>query len=229
MGVTGNKYYALRLAEACGIPIGRLWLYLPTKRWAHRRRPDNGARVIVKPALECASIGIDDNAIRTVDENLEDWLETRLSVFRQPLLLQSFVPGYEIEAPVYCASEPLAPAAFGVSLRQERLLGDEILTYDRVFVDDYDYYPAGDLDLALEQRVLDSALTIYDELGLSGFARIDFRVTTQGEHVVTDVNAIPHLTPRSTCVLAFARLGFTYTDVLKLVIAAGLLQERKRL
>lgn len=224
MAVAGNKYYALRMAERCGENTGGITLYRPGMGWCNGSRPPSGGRVIIKPALECASIGIDENAVVPVDENLESVLDERGEMMGQSLLVQPFVPGYEIEVPVYGVPRPLAPAAFGLAVDGERDLGDRFLTYDAVYHDRYAYYRLAGMDAALDGELRESACRVFNELGLHGFARIDYRVRENGTWVLTDINAVPHLTPDASPSLAFATLGLSYQEVLKLVTAAGMLR-----
>jgi D-alanine-D-alanine ligase len=227
MAVAGNKYYALRLAEGCGENTGGIYLYTHRQGWCNGRRPPAGEKIIIKPALECASIGIDEASVRYVDNTLEDELASRAEFLRQPLLVQPFVPGYEIEVPVYGAPEPIAPAAYGIMTNGVKDLGDHFLTYDRVYRGEYAFYPIFAEDPRLESQLRASACRVFSELGLRGFARMDYRVRNDGSWAITDINAIPHLTPDASNSLAFATLDLTYPEVLKLVTAAGLIDWRK--
>lgn len=222
MAVAGNKYYALRLAERCGESTGGIFLYSPRQGWCNGHRPPSGVKVIIKPALECASIGIDDASVCWVDATLEEVVAGRAERLRQPMLVQPFISGYEIEVPVYGVPEPLAPAAFGISAKGSADLGDHYLTYEQVFGGEYSYYPLAELDPVLDLDLRRSACRVFRELGLYGYARIDYRVRHDGTWGITDINAIPHLTPDASNSLSFATLGLSYPEVLKLVTAAGL-------
>lgn len=222
MAVAGNKYYALRLAEQCGESTGGIFLYSPGQGWCNGRRPPSGERVIIKPALECASIGIDEESVGWVDASLEQAIAARAELLRQPMLVQPFISGYEIEVPVYGLAEPVAPAAFGISLNGSADLGDRFLTYDQVFGGEYAFYPLAGQDPELDLELRRSACRVFRELGLYGYARIDYRVRRDGTWAVTDINAVPHLTPDASNSLSFATLGLSYPEILKLVTAAGL-------
>lgn len=224
MAVAGNKYYALRMAERCGESTGGITLYRPGAGWCNGSRPALGGRVIIKPALECASIGIDQNAVVPADERLETVLEERARMMGQPLLVQPFVPGFEVEVSVYGVPHPIAPAAMGVAVDGERNLGDRFLTYDAIYHDSYSFYRLAEMDAALDRELRASACRVFNELGFHGFGRVDFRVRENGTWVVTDINAVPHLTSDASTALAFGTMGLRYPDILKLVTAAGMLR-----
>jgi D-alanine-D-alanine ligase len=222
MAVAGNKYYGLRLAERIGESTAGIWLYRPDLGWCNDSHPPAGTRVIVKPVMECASIGIGLDSVQQVDGEFENFLRERARLLTQPLLVQSFVSGYEVEVPVYGAPIPTAPAAMGVCKDGHRRLGDDFLSYDDVLNERYTYYPAKEIFPELANALCASACRVFAELGLYGFARIDYRVRDDGSWAITDINAIPHLTPGSANHLSFATLGLTYPEFLKLLIAAGL-------
>lgn len=229
MGVAGNKYYALRLAGLLGESTAELWLYNQESGWCNDREPPLGSRVLIKPALECASIGVDQSSIRMVTPDFRSTVLDELStVFQQPILIQEFIPGYEVEVPVFGAPVPVAPAAIGVSLDGEALLGDEILTYDRVYHDKYGFYPFANINPGLSATLSQSACKLFTELNLYGFARIDYRVRTDGTWGITDINAIPHMTPDSSTNLAFATLNLSYPEILSLIVGAGLRKALRR-
>jgi D-alanine-D-alanine ligase len=223
MGVSGNKYYALRLAEHCGENTGGISLFSSGGGWGNTTPPPPGTKVIIKPALECASIGVDVDSVCEVDDNLEETLAERAALLRQPLLVQPFVAGYEIEVPIYGVPEPVAPAAYGIAVNGEKNLGDRFLTYDRIYHGEYSFYRLKDENPELDLELRASASRIFRELALHGFGRVDYRVRADGTWAVTDINAVPHLTPDASTSLAFGAYGFAYPDVLKLVTAAGLL------
>jgi hypothetical protein len=96
----------------------------------------------------------------------------RISKYRQPLTVQQFVSGFELEVPVFGSEDPQTIGAIGIEIQGRRALADQILTYNSVFDDSYGFYDFGGenpaaADLAMkirERRSLLWVLTVSAEL-----------------------------------------------------------------
>ena len=82
--------------------------------------------------------------------------------------------------------------------------------------------PATELAPELERRLLRLSRRIYRALGLSGFARIDFRVTEDGEIRVLEANPNPDLCRDEDFAESARRLGLTYPQLLQRILGLGL-------
>jgi D-alanine-D-alanine ligase len=82
-------------------------------------------------------------------------------------------------------------------------------------------YERAQLPLPLDRRVRTLCKDAFRALDLSGYARIDLRLNSQGEPVFLEANANPDLSPRYFGIMA-AWMGLTYQDVLVKILDAGL-------
>jgi D-alanine-D-alanine ligase len=82
--------------------------------------------------------------------------------------------------------------------------------------------PARNLPVELERRLLRLSRRIYRALGLSGFARVDFRVTPAGEIRVLEANPNPDLSRDEDFAKSARRTGVGYPPLLQRILGLGL-------
>ena len=73
----------------------------------------------------------------------------------------------------------------------------------------------------LEQRVTQTAKTVYRALGCSGFARVDLFLTPEGGIVFNEVNTIPGFTEHSRFPGMFRAAGMSFAEVVAAIVDAA--------
>jgi D-alanine-D-alanine ligase len=71
------------------------------------------------------------------------------------------------------------------------------------------------LESTLAERLRRTAVEVFETLGCSGLARVDFFVPAGGEPVVNEINTFPGFTPTSQFPRMWAAAGLSYTDVVQ--------------
>ena len=71
------------------------------------------------------------------------------------------------------------------------------------------------IDAETEQRIQETAKTIYRALGCSGFARVDMFLTPAGEIVFNEVNTIPGFTAHSRYPNMMKGIGLLFPQMLE--------------
>lgn len=222
LAIAANKFHAFSLLRSQGLPTPGCWLFQENGRWLNDRRPSRGLKVIVKPCYESASIGVDENAVMIYSKKLDTGILERCQKFRQPMIVQAFVTGYEVEIPVAQFSSTLVLPAIGIKIAENCYAGDEILNFERVYRDDYEFYEFSQLHGSVSAQLQYLAGKVAQTLMLRGLCRIDFRVLQNGLGYVTDINALPHLTHHSSCTRAIEALGFEHADLLALMVGCAM-------
>lgn len=74
------------------------------------------------------------------------------------------------------------------------------------------------IDIETENRIKDTAMTIYQTLGCSGFARVDMFLTPSGKIVFNEVNTIPGFTSHSRYPNMMKGIGLSFPDLLDKLI-----------
>jgi D-alanine-D-alanine ligase len=190
--------------------------------------------LIVKPLNEDASIGIDKGS---VVHNVKELLE-RISYMHQefngPTLVEEFIDGREIYVGVLGNERPEAfpilewdfskvkdgPKIAGSEAKWDR--SSEWYKSPEVFPDD--------IPDDVVKAVQSAALTAYQALELSGYARVDLRLRQREDktwdYPIIEVNPNPWLEKRGEFAAAARKHGLTYPELLEKIIELAL--ERRR-
>lgn len=214
-----HKYHFTSLLGSLGFPVAQSWYFLQSNEWLLQKKPSDGIKIIAKPTYESASIGVDENSIFTYSDKVDNNLMGFTKKFDQPLTIQEFIPGFELEVPIIIDKrKPYAVKPVGISLKGTRFLDSQFLTYDIVYDDQYDFYDFDIFGDNFNESILDCAKDVALAIGIDGFGRIDFRVTEKGEYYIMDVSTYPHMTHHSSFWHLFKQLGYNYKDLFALMI-----------
>ncbi len=218
-----NKYHVNRLLAQVGVPVPNSWLY--TDGWLMDRPPANHTKLLLKPIYESASIGIDSQSIQVYGRETDELIQQRSMRLQQPILAQEFIPGYEIEVPFLRSGGGIfIMPPVGISLNGARMLGQEILDYERVYFDQYEFYDFREEPLC-SQQINESVTNAVSLLGIQGLGRIDFRVASDGNFYVTDVSTNPHFIEHSSVHFAMCNLGLDPSKIAQSILSAALVGE----
>lgn len=209
-----HKYHIYSILKQHGIQKMNAWMYDHKTGWLLSDKPIADTKVIVKPLYESASIGIDEKSILTIGLNSEKILGEISMRFEQPVILQEFIEGYEVEIPLVNDSVNVyALGAVGISINEKLLLDREILTYDLVYHEKYSFYHFTMFPDEILNRIKKAAEDCMKILNIEGLGRVDFRVKRDGSFYITDVATSPHIVRHSACGFLLKELGFDYSEI----------------
>ncbi len=176
--------------------------------------------VIVKPAREDGSIGIEFSAVvSSIRELMEriDWLHQH---FDSPVLIEEFVEGREMYVAVLGNDKPEALPVVELDLSKlpagiPRIAAAEVKwgKGTAAYRDTKSVVPT---DLATETVALlqHTALSAYQALELRDYGRVDMRLQPDGRVCVIEVNPNPWLSSRAELAMAARKAGRTYTQLI---------------
>jgi len=75
------------------------------------------------------------------------------------------------------------------------------------------YFCPGTDDVALEKRYADLAVAAFNELGCSGWGRVDFMTGDDGAPMVLEVNTVPGMTSHSLVPMAAKQAGIDFAEL----------------
>jgi D-alanine-D-alanine ligase len=174
--------------------------------------------VIVKPILQDASIGIDQESIFEDIGELEKRIKEFFSRFGT-LLVEEYVAGREFNVSIFGYPSPrvLPLAEIDFSEFPQELYA--IVGYRAKWdASSFEYlhtprtFPQ-DLSPVLRQRIEATAVTCFQPLMLRDYARVDMRVDDHGQIYVLEVNANPCLSPDAGFAAAVREAGMTYSEM----------------
>jgi D-alanine-D-alanine ligase len=181
--------------------------------------------VIVKPAREDGSIGIEFSAVvRSIRELMErmDWLHAH---FDSPVLIEEYIDGREIYVSVLGNDKPAALPVVELDLSKlpdgmPRIAAAEVKwgKGTRAYRDTKSGVPT---DLPDETVLLlqQTAVAAYQALELRDYGRVDMRLQDDGTVHVIEVNPNPWLSSRAELALAARKSGRTYTQLIDEIVS----------
>ena len=155
--------------------------------------------VVVKPVRQGSSIGV--SRVRTESE----WAAAVRNAFRygDTVLVEAYIEGRELTVGIV-GDEPLPPV--------EIVAPDNWYDYAAKYTKGACQYLApAPIDAVAARRCQESALRTFEALGCRGFARVDFRLSDDGEPYVLELNSIPGFTEMSLLPKAAAEAGMTFS------------------
>lgn len=172
--------------------------------------------LIVKPAREDASVGVDFDSVVHDRASLARIAEEVLRTFEQPALVEQFIPGREIYVPLLGNAPrralPLTEIHFGKTFENR----PNIVSYKAKWEADSPECrdsPSGLCvlgDEALEARLVRTAMDAFTALDCLDYGRVDLRVSPEGVPYVIDINPNCDLHPSAGFAKAAAAAGMDY-------------------
>lgn len=184
--------------------------------------------VIVKPAREDGSIGIEfNNVVCSIRELMEriDWLHAN---FDSPVLIEEYVDGREMYVGVIGNDNPTALPVVELDLSKlpegrPRIAGAEV-KWGRGTRAYRDTKSAVAEDLQEETAALlqQTAVAVYQALELRDYARIDMRLRPDGRVAVIEANPNPWLASKAEFAMAARKAGRNYTQLIEEIVDLAL-------
>jgi len=180
--------------------------------------------VVAKPLREGSSIGIRSGSsllreLSDVGPHVRELLEG----YRQPVLLEEFCPGAELTVGIVGSSDGAhSIGVMEISPRGGRV-DDFIYSVDvkRNYEQLVEYRVPPACEPQLAARAGDVALAAYAALGCRDVARIDLRISRDGEPMFLEANPLPGLNPRTSDIVILAgHVGLGYDELIGRIVAS---------
>ncbi|MCH2179037.1 MAG: ATP-grasp domain-containing protein [Mariniblastus sp.] len=184
--------------------------------------------LLVKSVSEDASLGITQSSIVYDDEKLFDRIDYVHAETQTDALIETYIEGRELYVgvmgnrrlttlPVWEMVFKNAPAGMP-QIATSRVKWD--LEYQKKL--GIDTVAAEGLDPSTEQRILKTCKRVYRALSLSGYARMDLRLSDDGKVYVLEANPNPNLSFGEDFSESADKVGVSYQVLLQKIITLGL-------
>ncbi|MFZ0390096.1 MAG: ATP-grasp domain-containing protein [Calditrichia bacterium] len=193
---------------------------LPTSPFALLRSaddplPDFEFPVVVKPKAESTSLGI--HLVKSREE-LRKAVEEVINRFSQPVLIEKFLPGREVNVSFIGNDPRLAMQPMEVKLAES---SEEMYTQADKTHEHQIKVDAADLPEAQVKKIRHISKKALDALECLDWARIDFRADEEGNFQILEINSMPHLSPDSSMYRACTLQGWDLEELLRQIIKAA--------
>ena len=185
--------------------------------------------LIVKPASEDGSIGIDAGAVVNSVKELMERIHYVHEEFNSPALVEEYIEGREIYAAIWGSYEHAEVLPL-IELDLSKLGKDtpRIACRDVKFNKETEAYkltksaPVEDLNEETAEKVRSTALAAYNALKLRDYGRIDMRLKKNGEVYVIEANPNPWLSAQAEFAMAAKAAGFNYAEMIAHIVSLAL-------
>lgn len=220
MFLTAGKTLTKKILVDAGLPAPASY-----KPFEARTLP-NG-KFILKPLWEEGSLGLDEDSVfeipgKDISEltNLEE----------DKYFIEPYIDGREFNVSLLAGDDgPQVLAVAEIRFIDYPPEKPKVLGYKAKWNEDsFEYlntvrtYDLGEGSAELYIRLSDISVKCWKALGLRGYARVDFRMDSQGNPFVLELNANPCITPGSGFYAACEQAGITFTHAVDRIIKDAL-------
>lgn len=216
-----NKQLAKRILLSAGI-LTPHFIYIDKLQKSYRHNLKYP--VIIKPAFEDASVGIENSAIVTNSRELKNRIEYIINDFKQPALCEEFIDGRELNVAIFGDEKPTALPISEIDFSQMPEHLYNIVSYQAKWDPFHEAYhktipicPAK-LPKKIEIQAKEIALRAFKIMGVRDYARVDMRLSNDNQLYVLEVNPNPDLTEGAGFMRSAQAAGYSYVRTLSKII-----------
>jgi D-alanine-D-alanine ligase len=184
--------------------------------------------VIVKPAREDGSIGIQFGAVCTSIKELMERIDYIHAEFDSPALIEEYIEGRELYVGVVGNEKPQALPVVELDLSKlpegtPKIAGSEVKWEEdtEAYKTTKPFFPE-DLEEATVTRLQETAVQAFTALQLRDYGRIDFRLATDGTIHVLEVNPNPYLLSSAELAMAAKKSGRSYNALIAEIVDSAM-------
>ncbi len=220
LGLTLDKVMAKKIFIADGIPTPKFFevssLELLTNL-DHCKFP-----LIVKPRFEGSSKGLSENSRVEDMEGLRKQVEYIIKAYKQPALVEEFISGSEFTVAIVGNESPEVMPVVQIKIDGKLQLKDKFYTFARITSDRLEYVCPAKINEELKHKLDDLALRVYRAVECQDFGRVDFRVDSQGQPFVLEINPLPSLSTEDVFMLLAKATGITYEQMIGKILNSAI-------
>ncbi len=226
LGLSHYKFTIASLLAGAGVPIPPNTVLLETVGAVNQHKwrfP-----LIVQPSQEHAGLGLGRDSIVSSKKALRQKVRDVLKEFRQPALVQHFLPGREFNVGILGGRKMRVLPLAEVNYTQLPSDIPPIMSYAAKWMEDSVEYqntsilcPA-QVEPELARRIEKVALNAFRAVGGWGYGRVDVRLDENGDPCVLDINCNCCLDEGMGLARSAEQAGISYPQLLETIIKAAL-------
>jgi D-alanine-D-alanine ligase len=225
LGLALNKFHVKQILRSAGVPVARGYLCYPGApiKTRGQRFP-----VIVKPARQDASLGINSQSVCHDGADVERQVEYIHNIYQQEALVEEYLDGREFNVSIIGDRELEVLAVSEIDFRGLPEEEPRIVSYRAKWDEESPMYgctvpicPA-DLPKRVTTRIKEIALRSYKCVGCRDYARVDMRSDARGNIFVLEVNPNPDISPSAGFARSARVSGYSYSDFILRICQAAM-------
>ena len=226
LGMTQDKSVAKLVAGSAGVATPRAVTVTDADQLA-----DSGwlaglhalqLPLFVKPNHEGCSKGIRLSSLVESEVELESQVRWVIDRYRQPALVEEFLPGRELSVGVLGNEAPQVFPVTEIVVTSETGELVPFYPFEMKGAHDKRLFCPADVDSATAESVVRDALRLFAAFGIRDYCRVDFKLDSVGAASFLEMNALPGLSPEySLYPAAAAAAGLSYDSLVLGVLQAA--------
>lgn len=185
-----HKGHAKAAFDAAGVPVSPFQVLIDGDE---ELNDDLEFPLFVKPEGEGSGVGITMDSIVHNEEELRKKANEIIEDFKQPALVEGFLPGREFTVGVVGTKDPKVLPICEITFAED---SDAIIqTVDTKADNEVIRVCPPDISTELEEEISDCVLKAYKALNCSEYARIDTKLDEDGRVNIIELNSLPALEP----------------------------------
>lgn len=213
LGICLDKAFAKRLWQQEDLPVAPFYLVESKSDFGSPIEKGLEFPLFVKPVREGSSKGIGLESVVETAEQLKAQVERVMTLYRQPALVEEFLPGREFTVAVIGSGQnakvlgALEVPYVAVSRVDGFIQKNDWKTYGLSI-----HQPVGESPLL--KQLTDVSLRAYQALGCRDAGRLDLRMDKNGQPVLMEINPLPGLSSHSALPYIAALAGISFEKLL---------------
>ncbi len=207
------------------------FVILPFRKKVHRPKRLTFP-IFVKPLKEEASVGISQASVVDNDDQFRERVEFLHETLKQDVIAEQFISGREIYVgiigDVRLEVFPFREMVFSRVDDEDPKIATYKAKWDETYRKKWGIKNkfADDISGELEDRIKKLSKRIYRALGIRGAARLDLRLTPEGEVFFIEANPNPMLAKDEDFALAAQKAGLSYPELIRRLINLAPAEEK---
>ena len=226
LGLSHYKFTIASLLAGAGVPIPPNTALLETVGAVKEHK--GRFPMIVQPSQEHAGLGLGRDSIVSSKKALRQKVRDILREFRQPALVQRFLPGREFNVGILGGRKMRVLPLAEVNYTELPPDVPPIMSYAAKWLEDTVEYQKTSIvcpapvEPELARRIEKVALSAFRAVGGWGYGRVDVRLDEAGEPCVLDINCNCCLDEGMGLARSAEQAGISYPQLLETIIRAAL-------
>jgi D-alanine-D-alanine ligase len=188
--------------------------------------------LIVKPEHEDGSVGISDSSVVFTANELRKRVRYVFEEFEQAALVEQYVDGREFNVAILGYQNPTVLPISEIDFSGLTSDMNKIVSYEAKWMHGTVAYEGtqgvcpAQLSVTQERTLKETALRCFHLVGCRDYARVDFRMTDEGEIYVLEVNPNPDISDDAGFARSARAYGLSFQEIVGTIVKSAL--ERTR-
>ncbi|MFH1414488.1 MAG: ATP-grasp domain-containing protein [Elusimicrobiota bacterium] len=184
--------------------------------------------LVVKPLSEEASIGISQGSFVDDKEHLYDRIAFIHNSFRMHAIAEEYIAGRELYVSILGNKQlkvlPVREMTFTNVPDEDPKMATYKAKWDKQYRKKWGIENgfANNLPDSINEKIINLSKKAYRALNITGYGRLDLRLSSDNEIYVIEANANPALAPKEDLAMSAAKAGIPYESLIRKIINLAL-------